>query len=81
MMNSFDDVLANCHSGVRLQRSELVDAFMRVGATKDKPEVILCGPAQYAMIQAYVEFQGRDRRRIKREVNKAARNARRESRV
>jgi hypothetical protein len=37
---------------------------------------IICGGPQAAAIRAHVEFQGRDRRRIKREVNKAMRKAR-----
>lgn len=44
------------------------------------PDVIQCGGPQAAAIRAHIDFQGRDRRRIKREVNKAMRKARQERR-
>lgn len=40
-------------------------------------KVILCGKVQYAMLCAQIDFQKRNWRRLKREVNKAARKARR----
>jgi hypothetical protein len=36
------------------------------------PEFIAVGPINYAIFEATVEFANRDRRRIKREQNKAA---------
>lgn len=42
-----------------------------------QPQIMLVGAVCYAMLGAHVEFSGRDRRRIKREVNKAARKAKR----
>lgn len=41
-------------------------------------EYIVVGPIVYATLMAYVEFAGRDRRRIKREVNKAIKRARKQ---
>ena len=38
--------------------------------------LIIVGPVTHAMIRAQIKFKGRNRRRIKREVNKAARKAR-----
>lgn len=38
---------------------------------------MIVGPINYAMFQACLKFDGRDRRRIKREMNKASRRARR----
>lgn len=40
-----------------------------------RQKLMLVGTIPAAMIAAHVKFYGRDRRRIKREVNKAARNA------
>lgn len=37
--------------------------------------LILCGAVQFAMFNAHIDNATRDRRRIKREVNKAARRA------
>ena len=45
-----------------------------------RPNYMLCGTVQYAMLNAHIDFQNRDRRRIKREVNKAAKKARRAAR-
>jgi hypothetical protein len=42
----------------------------------ERPQFILCGPVFHAAALAHVRFDGRDRRRIKREVNKAMRKAR-----
>ncbi len=42
------------------------------------PEYILVSPAFAAALSAQVKFDGRDRRRIKRDVNKALRLARRQ---
>ena len=42
--------------------------------------LVQCGPETYATLMVYVDFQGRDRRRIKREVNKAVRRVRRKKR-
>lgn len=46
--------------------------------TLDSNRVVFCGPVQYAMLKAHIDNQHRDRRRIKREVNKAARKARKQ---
>ena len=40
-------------------------------------EYILAGPIAFAMFRAAHEFRGRNWRRIKREINKAARRAKR----
>jgi hypothetical protein len=40
-------------------------------------EYIMAGPEFYAMFQASIKFSGRNWRRIKREMNKAAKKARR----
>lgn len=40
-----------------------------------RPEVIIVAPGNAAMFQACLAFQGRDRRRIKREMNKAWKKA------
>jgi hypothetical protein len=40
------------------------------------PKYMMVGAINYAMLNAHVQFADRDRRRIKREVNKAARKAR-----
>lgn len=40
---------------------------------------IIAGKVNVAMVEAMVKFANRDHRRIKREVNKAARRARRET--
>lgn len=45
-----------------------------------EPQVIMCAPVPYAMLQAHWQFEGRNWRRIKREVNKAAKKARAKSR-
>lgn len=37
-----------------------------------EPTFVMVAPTQYAIIQAHLKFQGRNWRRIKREVNKAA---------
>lgn len=36
-----------------------------------QPAFFVCGNTQHAIMQAYIEFEGRNWRRIKREVNKA----------
>lgn len=65
---------------VGLTESRLLDALnvVFIQSSRSSPSVVLCGVRQAAAIQAHVDFQGRDRRRIKREVNKAMRRARRE---
>jgi hypothetical protein len=42
---------------------------------------LICGPVNYAMLQATIEFGGRNWRRLKREQNKAAKRARQYSRA
>ncbi len=39
------------------------------------PKYMVVGRINYAMLEAHVLFAGRDRRRVKREVNKAIRRA------
>src|SRR5947208_2074148 len=41
-----------------------------------EPHYMIVSPAFAAMLDAYAQFDGRDRRRIKREVNKAVRRTR-----
>lgn len=57
---------------------KMSEAMPKIGAWIDaaRPAYIMAGRVTYAMIEAHVKFQGRDRRRIKREVNKAVRKAR-----
>lgn len=45
-----------------------------------RPDLIVAGPVTYASMTAFLKFQGRDRRRVKREMNKAERAARRKFR-
>lgn len=42
----------------------------------DKPVVMLMSAGNYAMLEATIKFSGRDRRRVKREQNKAFKKAR-----
>jgi len=65
------------YNGITISMNSMLGNHMLVA----RPDLILAGAEQYAMLQAYVDFQGRDRRRIKREVNKAAKQARRQSRM
>lgn len=59
--------------GMELRQNDILgDSIIRSGST-----LIMAGTVQYAMIRAHIDNQGRDRRRIKREVNKAAKKARR----
>ncbi len=43
------------------------------------PEFFITSPVNAAMMDAYIRFHGRDRRRIKREVNKAIKLVRRQN--
>lgn len=63
-------------SGIAIIELSLIDKLNTVFVQASKPDYILCGVQQAAAIRAHVDFQGRDRRRIKREVNKAMRKAR-----
>lgn len=63
-------------SAVVITPTRFLDAINAVIVQGDRPDYILCGVKQAAAIRAHVDFQGRDRRRIKREVNKAMRKAR-----
>lgn len=47
----------------------------------ESPLVMLCGAQNYAMFLAMLEFEGRNWRRLKREMNKAARRARLDARM
>jgi len=47
------------------------------GSLRARPDLLLVGPVNYAEMTAFLKFQGRDRRRVKREMNKAVRLARR----
>jgi hypothetical protein len=60
-------------------RMQMAEAWPRLLAMAEamKPHFMVIGRVQAAIIQAHVKFAGRDRRRIKREVNKAVRRARR----
>lgn len=58
-----------------MTRDEFVECWRRVAALPNS-EVMYMGREAYAAVQVMVEFRGRDRRRIKREVNKAMRKAR-----
>lgn len=51
--------------------SEILTAFHAISEFGPAPSIILCGHTQHAIIEAIVKFQGRDRRRVKREVNRA----------
>lgn len=53
---------------------KMAAAWKRLAAAA--PQYIIAGAIQHAMLGAHLKFHGRDRRRIKREVRKAARNAR-----
>lgn len=55
---------------------ELRNAFAALGPWSP-PELIMVGNTQHAIVQAMVEFRGRDWRRIKREVRKAIKLSRR----
>lgn len=46
----------------------------------DKPEYIFAAPVPYAMLKAAIKFAGANRRRFKRELNKAAKRAGRKQR-
>jgi hypothetical protein len=39
------------------------------------PGYMAVGPVMFAMMQAAAKFKGRDRRRLKREINKAEKKA------
>ena len=56
------------------------DAIDSLMAGYEKPTAIICASIPCAMLQAHHQFGGRDWRRIKREVNKAAKKARAKSR-
>jgi hypothetical protein len=58
-----------------LQPQISLAAINRVFAASQPPAVMIIGNVQHAIIQAHLAFRGRDRRRIKREVNKAIRRA------
>lgn len=65
---------------VTISQSQLLGALNGLWIAGCRPSHIEAGPVQYAMIGAHIDFQGRDRRRIKREVNKAAKRARKGAR-
>lgn len=48
-----------------------LEKLMNELAELPKPQYIMVPPVPYAMFQAFMDNQGKDRRRIKREVNKA----------
>lgn len=64
-MTSFIGVDVGCHPSIT--------GFYRTNGS----QVIMCGPVQYAMLKAHIDNQHRNWRRVKREVNKAAKAARR----
>lgn len=75
-MNPFWGMYQPLH-GITLSQASILEAIAPVFARGSSPSVLACSPATYAAIRATIDFQGRDRRRIKREVNKAMRKARR----
>lgn len=58
------------------RRSALAQALAREVYERG-PDIIIVGGWQHAILQAALKYQGRDRRRIKREMNKAGRRHRR----
>ena len=58
-----------------LLKSDL-DRLMTELYQKPSPAFIMIAPMQYRIMEAATKFQGRDRRRIKREMNKAAKKQR-----
>jgi hypothetical protein len=62
-----------------LQKAELDAMMLAIYTTMPKhPDLIVIDPKPHAMMRAAVEFEGRDHRRIKREMNKAWRAKRKE---
>ena len=63
---------------VEIRETLPLDALRKafVVSAPNRADIILCSVPQAAAIRAHVDFQGRDRRRIKREVNKAMKKAR-----
>lgn len=58
---------------------ELLDAFEKL-ASNTEPRMIFAGPIESAIFEATLRYQHRNWRRLKREINKAIREAKRESR-
>lgn len=50
---------------------ELVDYMAK--SKRNEPKFMICNDLAHNALNAAIEFQGRDRRRIKREINKAFR--------
>ena len=44
----------------------------------ERPTLMVVGPKFMAMVRTYVEYGGRDRRRVKREIRKALARAKKE---
>ncbi len=64
------------YDAVLITETQMLDLY-RQAVAWPKSNEILVGPEQYATLNAFIDNQHRDWRRIKREVNKAARRARR----
>lgn len=54
-----------------LTKDTLDRLMVEIASIKATPSHIIVGAVQYAGLKAHIDWQGRDRRRIKREVRKA----------